>query len=334
MKKNLIALAVAGAVAAPMAAQADATIYGVFDVEVAQLDDGQDSGLFVMGRNTRLGFKGSEDLGNGLKAIWQVENDLDVGTNQIGANNSATTWARRNTYVGLAGGFGAVILGRYDTPYKLVGRKVDLFGHHLGDARGITGWNNHDQRLDNVVAYKTPNMGGFGVLAAVVTADNTTANSDIAAVSINGTYAKGPLFVGAAYQSIDNAAGDNTAWRIAASYKMGAFRVVGLYDSSTDDSVNTDYSTIGIGGSFKTGAHTIKAQFYTAEQDTGTTPNAKADLLAVGWDYGLSKKTTVYAEYAAITNKDGANRSMFSNTVVPAANDDPSGLGVGLRIKF
>jgi len=382
MKKNLIALAVAGAVAAPMAAQADATIYGVMDVEVANLDDGANSGLYVMSRNSRIGFKGAEDLGNGMKAIWQIENDMDRSQNGIGPSTATPDkqgWATRNTFVGLAGNFGAVILGKHDTPYKIVGRKVDLFGHHLGDARSITNWdgNNgfygataatgHDLRVDNVVAYKSPNMGGFGILAAIVTNDRTGDNKGIGAYSISGTYNKGPLFVGLAYQNIDakyftpqapnNPKGKNTGLRVSAAYKMGAFKIVGLYQDAKNDITNAATSVqavktrvYGLGGSFKTGAHTIKAQYYAGEQKDRTVAGskAKANLLAVGYDYSLSKKTTLYVEYAQVKNNDdnannvAAGRSLYGGAgLVPygtgvgqKTDATSSGFGAGLRIKF
>ncbi len=372
MKKNLIALAVAGAVAAPLAAQADATIYGVMDVEVASFSnvadvpppsvDTSNSALAVMGRNNRIGFKGVEDLGNGMKAIWQVETDLDNKTNKIGSNNG---WATRNTFVGLAGNFGAVILGKHDTPYKIIGRKVDLFGHHLGDSRGIIDIGN-DARVDNVIAYKTPNMAGFGILAAYVTSDSAQKDNPAtpnlgedkgSAYSINATYNKGPLFVGAAIQHLDEnysvlqtkiggpgvANGGADAWRIAASYKFAAFKVTGMYSDEKVKQLaapnDLKFKSYGIGGSWTSGAHTVKAQWYTNETDTGATTKPKADMIAVGYDYGLSKKTTLYAEYVSINNKDGATATHYGATFQAGTDSagnvkDPSALGVGLRVKF
>ena len=132
MKKNLIALAVAAAVAAPAAVMADATVYGKINMSIDSQDDGSESGLFHSSNDSRMGFKGSEDLGNGLSTIYQVEVDLD------GSGPGADlAWQNglRNTYIGVASNWGTVLTGKHDTPYKIVGRKLDLFGDTRGDAR-------------------------------------------------------------------------------------------------------------------------------------------------------------------------------------------------------
>ena len=133
MNKKLIAIAIAGAMAAPMAAHAgEATIYGVMDVSIDAFDNddtsaANDSSTGVSSNSSRIGFKGAEDLGGGMKAVWQVETGINLG-------NGTTTWAGRNSFAGLAGGFGTFILGKHDTPYKTVGRKAELFGNGVGDS--------------------------------------------------------------------------------------------------------------------------------------------------------------------------------------------------------
>ena len=106
MNKTLIAMAVAGVMAAPMAAQADATIYGKLHTSIDVGDTGGDdvgglkaSSTYWQSNSSRIGFKGSEDLGGGLSAIWQFESNIDVGS-------GSTSWGMRNSFLGLKGGWG------------------------------------------------------------------------------------------------------------------------------------------------------------------------------------------------------------------------------------
>ena len=139
MKKSLIALAVAGSFAAPaaFAATANVDIYGVMNIAIEDTDvSGRD--LNVVDNFSRIGFKGSEDLGGGLKAIWQIESQLSNNAQDGvgGAYDAGTTGdslGNRNTFIGLSGGFGTVLAGRHDTPYKIATGKYDIFGDTIAD---------------------------------------------------------------------------------------------------------------------------------------------------------------------------------------------------------
>jgi predicted porin len=143
MQKKLLSLAIAGALAVPGAAMADVTsksggditIYGKFHtswdyVDVNSGDDDNDDNTGVF-RNSRLGFKGSEDLGNGLKGIWQIETELDTVDNAV---------QMRNTFVGLQGdNWGKIFFGKHDTPYKMATAKLDIFSDTIADYNNIIG---------------------------------------------------------------------------------------------------------------------------------------------------------------------------------------------------
>ena len=194
MKKNILAVAIAGAMAAPLAANASApTLYGQMNIAV---DSVSENGSSVQNRNSRLGVKGSEDLGNGLKAVYQFETTLNVngGGNGFGG--------QRNTFVGVSGGFGTVIAGRHDTPLRMIqpndrfndsfylgnntgrfgGGVLNAVGVDLGlvDSQGndkdlsIGGANlSGEDRLDNMVAYMSPTVNGFQVMFGGVTTATT-----------------------------------------------------------------------------------------------------------------------------------------------------------------
>ena len=374
MNKKLIAIAIAGAMSAPFAANAsEATIYGVMDMSIDRHDNGDtgndnDSATGVSSNSSRIGLKGAEDLGGGMKAIWQVESQINVG-------NGTTEWGGRNTFAGLAGSFGTFILGKHDTPLKTTGRKAELFGNSVADTRNIIRPDNAhmDLRPDNVAAYITPNMGGFNAVIAYVTdvaaggddanddgfgdtnGDNTSPmneNNAVDAYSISLNYSAGPLFVSAATTEINasdlnglNGNGitgteDHQTNRVAATYKMGAAKVAGLWQEAdfTDGDSNSAW---GLGGAYTMGNNTIKAQYYVAD-DMDDTDDSGADMFAIGLDHAMSKQTKLYAVYADMSNDDNAAYALGPGTGHgdngpsggPATGEDASAFSVGMQHKF
>lgn len=280
MNKKLIALAVAGAFAAPvaMAESGNVVIGGKMHFSLDSLKGANFGGgatdnttnWNVSSNSSNIYFKGSEDLGNGLSAIWQVQSFVSAG----GTGNGDGTFESGNTYVGLAGkSWGMVILGKHDSPVKLLSRKVDLFGDQIGDSRNLV--NNaggggvnadlalllaglapgytagFDLRPNNVVAYGTPDFNGFKALVAYVTNVGAGATRDtglnidpnaVTAWSGNVTYENGPIFVGLGYEKHDlskvtndptTAISDEKIWRLAAGYNFGDFKLVGLYQQES-----------------------------------------------------------------------------------------------------
>ena len=352
MNKKLIAIAIAGAMAAPFAANAgEATLYGKMHVSVDQFDNdnsnaAEDSGTGLSSNSSRWGIKGAEDLGGGMKAIWQVETGVNLTDGNGGGN-----MANRNSFAGLAGGFGTALVGRHDTPYKIVGRKADLFGDTVGDSRTLIntaqGATGHDLRPNNVIAYATPNMGGFSAMAAYVSDWNgdTTDDNETDAYSINVAYSAGPLWVGFGTQEISmNAAGveDPSANRLAASYKLGAAKLTALWQETEDNggTDGADQTTWGIGGAYTMGNNTLKAQYYVADEMDNTNDTGSSKV-AVGIDHAMSKQTSVYAMYAAVDNDDAASVNVVTSghgdagpAGGPELGGDPSAFSVGLVHKF
>ncbi|MBS1136460.1 MAG: hypothetical protein H6R11_414, partial [Proteobacteria bacterium] len=193
MQKKLIALAIAGLATAPAFAQTNVTIYGVADLTQEYVDGkgAQDIGpisgssLDIQGRSrltsnsSLLGFRGTEDLGNGLKAIFQFETGISADTGM------GTTFSARDTFVGLTSGWGTLVGGNLTHPLRNMGAKVSMspgatgigftaatYGTVLGIKTGT------DDRAANAVAYVTPAlMGGLTFTAAYVNGENTR-NSD------------------------------------------------------------------------------------------------------------------------------------------------------------
>jgi predicted porin len=349
MKKSLIALAIASAVSAPaFAATSNVDIYGKLNFSVNFLfDQTEDNSLTpanegvsdiqFTSNSSRIGFKGSEDLGGGLSAIWQIESSLNI-------DEGNGNWASRNTFLGLKGDWGTVLGGKHDTPLKLVGRAVDLFGDTIADSRNVMGGGS-DTRASNVVAYISPNFSGFNVIAAYVTdfPGNTTTAPDADdkdVYNLNATYSNGPLYIGGAYGDGNGheAAGLGSHWRLAAGYTFGNFKVVGQYDSLEDDSTtvgtqNGDFDGWMLGASYTMGAMVFKGNYMMGEYDG--VGGAEPEQWTVGMDYNLSKRTSVYALYAdgdSIVLGGGAGSSDQIGS--GAANGDVNAFSVGVTHSF
>ena len=270
MNKKLLSMAVAAAMVAPTAAMAEAVLYGKLHMSIdwADVENGFEgwgvnggAGVPGEGRANRIGVKGSEDLGNGMKAIYQVEfgvkmtEESTTGNAASGSNDSITM---RNSFVGLTGGWGTFVVGRNDTPMKTSTGKLDLFADTMADYNGTVGFD--DVRADNAIAYVSPNLAGFQLAAAVHAGGASTAgygenlNSDslAEAYSIAGIYSNGPFYASLAYESLgselymDTATSDDkfarnyidddyTKWRVGLGLMdWNGFTLTGIYEEQSN----------------------------------------------------------------------------------------------------
>jgi predicted porin len=331
MQKKLLTIAVAAALVAPVAAMADVTVYGQLHysydwVDGARSFDGtKDVSEDATGvsRETRIGFKGSEDLGGGLKGVWQIEAKV---------NNSEDGVDWRNTFAGLSGGFGTVLAGRHDTPYKLSTAKIDPFTDRVGDYNMVIGSYNgivtSDERAPQTIAYVTPNWSGFsGAIAYVSHYFNNNVgdgNEHDRAVSAMIMYDNAGFFASAAYEwaegnniadalapgLIGNTDEPNlTSMKIGLGYTFSGFTIGGVYENIDADAGkgfrSADRDAFYFTGSYAFGPSVIKG-FYGWADDIQRTSNTGADMYGVGYDYNLSKRTTLYALYTGINNEGAA----------------------------
>lgn len=312
MKKSLIALAVAGAFAAPaFAATGNVDVYGILNVALEDTDvSGSD--LQVTDNASRIGFKGSEDLGGGLTAVWQIESGLGGGASGVGTGSLAS----RNTFVGLAGGFGTALIGRHDTPYKLGTGSLDIFGDTIGDYNSgrLDGVeliaNAHDYRSPQALAYVSPTWSGFHFAVAGV-ASNTAANFDSGdtfdAFSATGVYTNGPLFASLSYQDVN--AADSNAWKLGLGYTFGDTKLGFVYEdinNGTLSPLGADRNSWLLNVVHSMGPIALKAQ-YGSVNISGTSHDPQA--WALGADYALSKRTTAYFVYGNGDNDVGSDAS-------------------------
>ena len=341
MKKSLIALAVAGVVSAPaFAATSNVDVYGLLNGSVSYVND-QSSNINdvqVSSTGSRIGFKGAEDLGSGLKAIWQFESGVNI-------DEQSGTWTSRNSFVGLGGGFGTALLGNHDTPLKMVGRTVDLFGDTIGDSRNVMGGGS-DTRAKNVVAYISPSFSGFDIIAAYSTDLNVSGSAGDAdnssVYNLSATYKNGPLFLGLGYGDGDghDALGLGAHMRGAAGFTMGSLKFVGQYDTRDDDNSiasvaanqNGDYDAWMAGVSYAMGAITLKGNYMDGDFDGA---GADPQQFNIGADYAMSKRTKLYVVYTDGENVTlGSGAGSSDQITSGVAGGDVSGVSLGMVHTF
>ena len=349
MKKSLIALAIAGVIAAP-AAFAEVKFSGSVSVMANSYDKNgdatNDDTTRIEDGNTFIKISGSEDLGGGLSAIY----GFDMGVDISGTSNSGTEYSTntddinlQNAIVGLKGSFGTVIAGTFDNPMKVMGGAYELFGNQPGDRRALK-QGLSEERSDNVVAYLSPDFNGFsGTIAHFNTVvAETDANNNTATVVVKLQYANGPLNAGVAHYTANYATSsltDEKALRIAASYKMGdtKFNVMHTSVDNVAGTSTTDVDNLTVGISHTMGPITLKVQH--TSMDTSVA-NSDATLTAFGVDYALSKGTKVFAHYAKMDNQSSAVKAIGGWTGADAqgpiatGGTDPTAFGVGIRHNF
>lgn len=379
MMKKILAVAIASAFAAPaFAATANVDVYGQINLSVDNVDNGAERrNTMSTNNNSFFGFKGSEDLGGGMKAVWQIEANLSIDgssqTSAFAATGTATAitaqdrgviFGSRNSYVGLSGGFGTVLGGVHDTPYKMATGPLDLFVGTLGDynavfgAAGATGASNlFDLRTANTIAYVSPTFGGFDVKAAYVMGEGFQATgAKSSAYSLSATYKNGPLFATGAYEQHNNVNAcpactigttglangaptlDRDAWKLGVGFTMGAFKVGAVYEDISGDATGAsaiDHSTWLLNGAYAMGAITLKASYSTAD-DLGSNTNTGSKMWAVGADYALSKRTTAQLTYARMNNDSAGAWGLGQGAAYSqsALGEDISGFSLGLRHSF
>ena len=356
MKK--IALVSAIALASITAAHAAPTVYGkvLLTGEYTDVDDktaaNKDTSTTKLVSNfSRIGFKGEDDLTDTTKLVYQLEYgiDVDAASNQDSKGKDKNQFYSRNTYIGLAHNtMGTLLAGRHDTPFKLAKGSVDVFNDYDNVWLGklMAG----EQRVDNVIAYKSPTLVGTPVtFLGAVSLDECSQNDDdkclvTAAVPATGTtpakpavyrdkknaysamvnYDQNGVYIGLGY---DNSVygNDTSGWRLAGSLDMGKMNMVdGLtlgalyqdYDFNTDDN---EQSWL-LSGKYKVGATpwAVKAQYIDTSNQSGVKDNDATEV-ALGAEYSFNKATKGHL-YAAQIDTDNVS--------------DKTIVGGGLEYKF
>ncbi|KQW38202.1 porin [Rhizobacter sp. Root404] len=342
--KKFAVLAVFAAISGGAYAQSSVTLFGIID-EAARYTKNGDlklKSLVSGGINTsRIGLRGVEDLGDGLKAGFWIESGLNADSGTAG-DSAGRFWNRRST-VSLMGNFGEIRLGRDFTPTYTGYSDYDAFGDNgvaasgkfdssLGTARD-TG-----TRADNQIMYLLPsNIGGVYGRFAVAAGEGTAGKKYFGG---RVGYAAGPLDVSVAYgQTTVAPLFGEDKFKVAdvgASYDLGIVKLMGYY--TQNKFANQKLATYSLGAIAPIGLGQLKASFTHANASgttaLGTNVDANdANQFAVGYIYNLSKRTAVYGTAAYVKNK-GAATFNVNSALALAGGQKSTGAEVGVRHSF
>lgn len=315
MKSRILGAALCAA-SSLAAAQSGVTVYGSVDAGLRNVTNVNAAGddRLTMGsngtfRSNRLGFSGSEDLGGGLKAVFQIEAGFNMGTGAL--NNTAGALFQREARVGLAGNWGAVGFGRqytvaYDTiiAFDPFVYRYPSITYALSSTAGT--------RRSNDIKY-TGKFGDFTVRAEYALGEVAGSVRNGSAKAIGTTYASGPLKLGAAYTRADNNVGsaaspnyrDYDHFALGGSYTFNKVTASAGYVDEQQETVGADETSKWAWAGLRyqlspqiglTGAWYRQKAFNNTSTATVGAGDAKRNLYMVGATYSLSKRTTLYSE--------------------------------------
>jgi len=307
MKQKLIALAIASALSAPaFADNANITVYGKAFLTIDQHDAGG-TATSVMRVNTnasRFGVKGDEDLGEGLKAVYQYEVEMDAD-----GNTGAGLGKTRNSGAGLKGDFGQVMLGIWDSPFKVTHNAIELFDNTTSwsaiQTIGKSAGKDYNTRQKNMVQYWSPKMGGLqaAVMYSPDEAKTTTQNKSI--LSMSATFNQDNIYAAAGYESrADVVVGTtDSALRLVGKFDLADAWVGAMLENiktNTSATASVSGKNVELVGGVKMGASSIAAS-YAKAGSTAATGAAANDVnqLSLKYAYKFSKRTELFAAYAS-----------------------------------
>jgi predicted porin len=364
MQKKLIALAVAAVTSGAAFAQSNVTIYGNIDMGVmfrqgsnGAVASGQSQyDLQSAASQSHIGFKGVEDLGNGLKALFDLQY-------RISPDTSTGLATAGHQYVGLTGGFGTVVAGYLDGLRFGIYGKYSPFGNY--SVASLTSMTTQYDRAANALAYISPSFSGFTVILATATntqgAEGSTNalhtgfnnpsggnTGDDRLLSANLIYANGPLSIDLDYETTRAVGYDSDrlyVFTTGASYDFGMVKVSGVYDVIKGD-VNSliggnvagptpkyDRRNWFIGATVPLGSKTkLMGQFGQVKDKSVI--DGDAWKIGFGARYALSKRTELYADYAHIKNDTNAGFTINPMGNGSGTSAGVNGLAMGIKHSF
>lgn len=326
LNRNIIAAAALAAASTAALAQSNVTIYGLLDQGVIKGNGGTATNPGALGTSkawtlgqastSRLGFRGTEDLGGGLSAQFQIEHRLNPDS---GTQNSTNTFWNGRSFVQLTSkDLGAVYLGREYTPGWHVQVKSDPFGNDgVGQAGPVALWGNYQTpdasgngtRSSNTVGYKSPKlMGGLTINAAVGLSESTGLGR---VQGINAEYAQGPLYLGLSIEQVKNgSANKQGVTSFAAHYDLGMVKPIFYYaQGKTGTNGSVEASTWMLGATAPLAGGTVKFMYYDLDSDVNSNDRSKFGL---GYNYPLSKRTNLYADFGQAKQTGRTNNSAYA----------------------
>jgi predicted porin len=329
MKKSILAIAVA-TLAASSAAMAESTVYGNIHVSINQFDKddgtgaGTDGNLDMTSNTSSVGVKGSEDLGDGMKAIYQAEFEVNAadggmsssltsatttcdtaGTNcttSTSSSSNGNALTQRDIFVGLKGGFGTIKFGTMSSNYKQTGAKVDALYRTPAEGRGFIATQSsalhggraiNRGRQTNTVQYVSPKFSGIELVANTTVSGNDDETNGVGVrwsnknILVYVDWIDGLVSTSAATPTTE------AATKVGAKFDADKFFIGGQYEMAED---RTGYDYMHLNGGFNINANNAIILTY------GTATHISNSLLdttgmALAYNHNLSKMTNVYVAY-------------------------------------
>lgn len=323
MQKKIIALAVAALASSAAFAQSNVTIYGVADAYLAssKTDDAKRQNLVQSGglAASRLGFKGAEDLGNGLKAIFALEYRLEIDNNSgVGfTTSSASSGPARQQLVGLTGGFGTAVAGRLQTTAYDWAVKYDALAgtafsplQNVNGSNFIIGGTTAGARASNAVAYISPSISGLTVaLNHAKLSEQTVTNveNETTATMVGAYYDQGPLSAGLVYSHVAIDAGARFSTAVNGYVNPAGTAMAGTVAKATGVKAQDDWA---LGASYDFGVvkafGTYQRSKYKADGTLATVDETANRAYSLGLSAPVSAKGAVIASYASNSIKNTA----------------------------
>jgi predicted porin len=372
MNKKLVAVAVAGAFAVPLAAQAqtaNVTLYGRINIDTEVIiNQKQDTAPYnkgnyyrVASNSSRLGVRGTESLGGGTNAIFQIEERFD-------ASSQSTVTNGGDSFLGLQGGWGTMKIGYFLMPYDDIapiwGSVPTLITGIFGSSAlwSNTGWIGNDQaggafddRAGNSVRYDTPNISGFTASFQVAGRDASGNNEGgdltqqrrhAVMYGLNVLYNNGPFQAGFAYESHNktrapNFAGQSTVDQgltFALAYTFGPVKLAGVYEAlQYKNALPTGnlgpgqlYAMYNGSNNGRGGAPCVTTAGVTNCPRVGNVtmgPQTKTNFYEFTYTYPLSKRTLVYGGYVMIDNQKNASVNFHVNQITGVCQGNGAACG-------
>jgi predicted porin len=345
MKKSLLALAALTAFAGAASAQSSVTLFGIVDLSVNSVKNGSQSQKLMSNdqlNSNRLGFRGVEDLGGGMRAGFWLEGALAPDAGSPGGQ----TWQRRST-ISLMGGFGEVRLGRDYTPTFWNHTVYDPFGTNglgsqlnvmlrqgetslFGAGAGTT------VRANNTVGYFLPAMGGVFGQVMVAAGEGAVGNKYIGG---RIGYAAGPVSVAVAYGKTEIVPNrDQIALNVGGSFKFSFMTLMGQwhrYETDVTTTLQREQTNWMVGAAVPFGASTLKFSYNKVDSDGS---DRDATQFSFGYQYDLSKRTAIYATYSSLDNggsaATGARYTVGQGPTLTAGGTKSTGYNLGVRHSF
>lgn len=353
---RLVPALVLGTLANGALAQSNVTIYGLTDAGIVRESGGAAGSSTKLssgvGTASRLGFKGKEDLGGGLSAVFTLEAGILIDT---GAQDAAGKAFNRQAFVGLESkGLGSITVGRQYTPtYNALGQVGDPFGSgYSGSAKNLFPVAGGNLRADNSILYTSPAWNGFNANVMYALGEVQGDSKAGRQINLGINYAGGPLQARLTYNNRNNdtASATNPSGRNIMFVANYDFRVAKIHVAYSDDegpnSAPLNNSTprpygrdfqpslkgrdMLVGATIPVGAAGAVMTSYIRKDDR-TALNQDAAQYAVGYLYSLSKRTGIYTSYGRIVNKNGAGYTVGNNS---NAGTGDKAYNVGIRHAF